>query len=100
MQAIKLQSDLEEIEENKGNLSKDLIEKNREALAWEKKWQLATETKENMKKEQSSEGEIGHMKAEIHRMTVRILLLSIIIHRTGKQAKTYKLFFLRSDTAN
>lgn len=71
MEALTLQADLEEMEEMKINLSKDLIERNREALAWEKKLQLAVETKQNMVKEQSSEGEVGNMKAEIHRMTVR-----------------------------
>jgi hypothetical protein len=48
------------------------LEKQRELLAWEKKLQMAQETKQNTKQEREKEGDIGAMKAEIHRMEVPI----------------------------
>lgn len=70
METIKIDSDITDIEEDKVNLSKELIEHNREALVWEKKIQMTVETKQNMDKERGEGGEIGNMKAEIHRMHV------------------------------
>ncbi|GAB0089107.1 Coiled-coil domain-containing protein 40 [Sergentomyia squamirostris] len=71
MSILQLERDIEElimeIEE-----TKDLvIEKHREALAWETKYRLAVETKKSSDMEASSDSETGHMKAEIHRMEVR-----------------------------
>lgn len=43
---------------------------NREALEWEKKLISAKETKNTMIEERGQEGEVGTMKAEIHRMNV------------------------------
>ncbi|XP_055684486.1 coiled-coil domain-containing protein 40 [Lutzomyia longipalpis] len=63
-----------EIEELEGEIeeTKDLvIEKHREALAWETKYRLAVETKKSSDMEASAESETGHMRAEIHRMEVR-----------------------------
>lgn len=72
---LKLDKDLidlaREIEESK-NLA---LEMHREALSWETKWKMANETKEYRAKEQDALGEIGSMKAEIHRMEVRFLQL-------------------------
>lgn len=71
LEALQIEAQIEDMEEDKVNLSTELIEKNREALSWEKKIQMATETRQEIKKEQSQEGEIGVMKSEIHRMNVR-----------------------------
>ncbi|PSN31759.1 hypothetical protein C0J52_14584 [Blattella germanica] len=71
MAAVKLQCEIEELEQDKVNLGETLLEKQRDYLAWEKKFQMAQETKENTDRERSKEGEVGNMKAEIHRMQVR-----------------------------
>ncbi|KAF5290868.1 hypothetical protein FQR65_LT11507 [Abscondita terminalis] len=71
MESVKLQSDITDIEEDKVTLSNDLVDLNREALAWEKKIKMATETKKEIEEERSAGGEVGNMKAEIHRMQVR-----------------------------
>lgn len=70
MECLQLQEVIANFEEEKQNLSEQLLELNRETLAWEKKFQIATETKSNVLKEQKQDGEIGSMKAEIHRMNV------------------------------
>ena len=70
MDVIKLEYELVEIEEDSQSLTEELMEKNREALAWEAKWKLAEETKQNVNSEKSQGGEIGNMKMEIHRMNV------------------------------
>lgn len=70
LETLGLEDDLEDMENDKVRLSDDLIEKNRERLAWEKKYKMALETKENLKQDQ--EGELNDMKAEIHRMNVRL----------------------------
>lgn len=56
-----------EIEENR----QLAMEKHREALSWETKWKLATDTKKQRDQEFAAASEIGLMKAEIHRMEVR-----------------------------
>lgn len=58
------------MEDDKQNLSNKLIELNREALAWEKKLQMALEMRQNINEERKEGGEVGSMKAEIHRMNV------------------------------
>lgn len=70
MECLQLEEMLASLEEEKQNLSEQLLEHNRETLAWEKKLQIATETKNNIQKEVKQGGEIGNMKAEIHRMHV------------------------------
>ncbi|KAJ8953759.1 hypothetical protein NQ318_015415 [Aromia moschata] len=67
---LQTQADIVDIEEDKENLSKEVIEVNREALEWEKKLQHAKETMNSMREERSHGGEVEGMKLEIHRMTV------------------------------
>ncbi|KAB0794085.1 hypothetical protein PPYR_13705 [Photinus pyralis] len=71
MESLKIEADIADIEEDKMSLSKELIDVNREALVWEKKIQMAVATKKTMDKENGEGGEVGNMKAEIHRMHVR-----------------------------
>lgn len=75
MQSLQLEAQITDLEEEKVNLSNELIERNREALVWEKKLIMAKETKAQMDQEKQAEGEIGTMKAEIHRMSVRLTQL-------------------------
>lgn len=65
-----MESEITQVEEDKVALSKELIDLNREALAWEKKIQMCVEAKHTIDKERSEGGEVGNMKAEIHRMEV------------------------------
>lgn len=51
-------------------MSEELIELNRLVLEWEKKFLCAKETKDIIAAERGREGEVGSMKAEIHRMNV------------------------------
>ncbi|KAJ9573883.1 hypothetical protein L9F63_008743 [Diploptera punctata] len=71
LEAIKLENEIKELQEEKISLGETLLEKQRELLAWEKQYLMAQETKRNTEQEKSKEGEIGNMKAEIHRMQVR-----------------------------
>ncbi|CAG2054822.1 unnamed protein product [Timema podura] len=70
MESVKLEAELRELEQEKVHLSDRLMDSQRESLAWEKKLQMAVENKMRMDQERSKEGEIGNMKAEIHRMEV------------------------------
>lgn len=70
MECLQLEELISSFEEEKQNLSEQLLGLNRETLAWEKKLQIASETKSNVQKEAKQGGEIGNMKAEIHRMHV------------------------------
>lgn len=70
METLKLQTLLTDMEEEKIQLSKELIERNREALAWQTKIQMVSEARSDMSKESSGESEVAMMKREIHRMTV------------------------------
>lgn len=72
MECLQLQETIADFEEEKQNLSEQLLELNRETLAWEKKLQIAAETKGNVLKEKRGAGEIAIMKSEIHRMNVGI----------------------------
>lgn len=74
MECLQLEETIANFEEEKQNLSEQLLELNRETLAWEKKLQIANETKSNLQKEVKQGGEIGNMKAEIHRMNVCTIL--------------------------
>nr|CAH7722539.1 unnamed protein product [Callosobruchus chinensis] len=67
---LQIVADIEEIEEDKVSLSKELIEVNREALEWDKKLQLAREAVNSLRDEQNKEGEVGNMRQEIHKMEV------------------------------
>ncbi|KAK5641501.1 hypothetical protein RI129_010048 [Pyrocoelia pectoralis] len=71
MESLKIEADIADIEQDKVDISKELIDTNREALAWEKKIHMAVKTKRDMDKEKGEGGEVGNMKAEIHRMHVR-----------------------------
>jgi hypothetical protein len=76
LEALLLQSDIRDLEQEKVQLGESLLEKQRELLAWEKKLQMAQETKQSIQYERGKEGDIGTMKAEIHRMEVRCILLT------------------------
>lgn len=71
LECIKLESTISDNEREKEQLSKDLIEISRDVMVWEKKFQMANETKKSIDEEKSAGGEIGAMQNEIHRMTVR-----------------------------
>uniref|UniRef100_A0A1B6C4I5 Coiled-coil domain-containing protein 40 n=1 Tax=Clastoptera arizonana TaxID=38151 RepID=A0A1B6C4I5_9HEMI len=66
-----LQTEKCQMEIDKEELRKQLIETQREMLAWEKKVKLAAETKQSLEKAKCEGGEIAVMKSEIHRMEVR-----------------------------
>lgn len=70
MDCIKLESKLQDMETDKDNLGTQLLEVNKETLAWERKIKVAAETKQSIMREKSIDGEIGNMKNEIHRMHV------------------------------
>ena len=70
MEGIKLEREIQELQQEKISLGETLLEKEREYLAWEKQYLMAQETKKKTEQERSKEGEIGNMKAEIHRMQV------------------------------
>ncbi|XP_022900304.2 coiled-coil domain-containing protein 40 [Onthophagus taurus] len=71
MSIIKLESDIQDLQNDIQQLSTDLIDKNREALEWEKHWKMLVETKKNINDAKSAGGEVGMMRSEIHRMRVR-----------------------------
>jgi hypothetical protein len=65
-----LQSEIQDLEQDKVQLVEKLLEKQRELLAWEKNLQMAQETQWDTDQERATEGEVGAMRAEIHRMQV------------------------------
>nr|XP_015212263.1 PREDICTED: coiled-coil domain-containing protein 40 isoform X1 [Lepisosteus oculatus] len=69
-QSVQMQMKLERIQEEKERLLNSLVEAERQIMLWEKKTQLARETREAVDSE-VGQGEIRTMKAEIHRMEVR-----------------------------
>lgn len=71
VECIRLESESEDLEKEKEQVSKELLDINRTVLAWEKKFQMANETKKSFEAEKGAEGEMGAMQNEIHRMTVR-----------------------------
>ncbi|XP_045497397.1 coiled-coil domain-containing protein 40 [Colias croceus] len=68
---IQLEEDIEAMEKEKINLTQDLDRVQREALIWQRKGILAVDLKRNIQNAKSAAGEIGQMRAEIHRMEVR-----------------------------
>lgn len=48
------------------------VEKHREALSWETKWKMAAETIRYRADQTAAASELGMMRAEIHRMEVRL----------------------------
>ena len=68
--SIKMQANLDYLREEKERLLNSLVEAERQIMLWEKKTQLAKETKAAVDSE-VGQGEIKAMKAEIHRMEVR-----------------------------
>ncbi|XP_068084309.1 coiled-coil domain-containing protein 40 [Anabrus simplex] len=71
MASLTLQADISDLQQEKQQLLQTLREGQGESLVWEKKLQMAVETKQTLERERSKEGEIGAMKSEIHRMQVR-----------------------------
>uniref|UniRef100_A0A3B3RJE8 Coiled-coil domain 40 molecular ruler complex subunit n=1 Tax=Paramormyrops kingsleyae TaxID=1676925 RepID=A0A3B3RJE8_9TELE len=69
-ESVRMQMKLEEVQENKERLISRLVEAERHVMLWEKKIQLAKETRLAVDSE-VGQGEIRQMKAEIHRMEVR-----------------------------
>lgn len=72
--SIQMQENLNSLKEEKERLLNSLVEAERQIMLWEKKTQLARETKAAVDSE-AGQGEIREMKAEIHRMTVRYVLV-------------------------
>jgi hypothetical protein len=70
LEAVTLQSEIRDLEQDKIQLVEKLLEKQQELLAWEKKLQMAQETKRDTEQERAKEGDVGAMRAEIHRMQV------------------------------
>ncbi|XP_045477303.1 coiled-coil domain-containing protein 40 [Harmonia axyridis] len=71
MECLKLEAQIVDIEEEKLILSKQLLDINREVLEWEKKLKIIVTTKNQIQLEKGSEGEIGQMRLEVHKMEVR-----------------------------
>lgn len=76
MASLTILEEMCQLEVDKEDLRKQLIETQREMLAWEKKEELAAETKHNMESAKKEGGEIGVMKTEIHRMEVGLYIQS------------------------
>ncbi|XP_034830510.1 coiled-coil domain-containing protein 40 [Maniola hyperantus] len=93
---IQLEEDIEAFEKEKINLTQDLEKAQREALIWQRKGILAVDLKRNIQNAKSAAGEIGQMRAEIHRMEVRREQL----RKTGeKLAEDLALYVTRRETA-
>lgn len=69
-ESIELQATLEGTTEEKERLLNSLVESERQIMLWEKKTQLARETRAAVDSE-VGQGEMKAMRAEIHRMQVR-----------------------------
>merc|ERR1711936_123668 len=70
MESILLQQKLDGIKDEKERLLNSLVEAERQIMLWEKKTQLARETRAAVDSE-VGQGEMRAMKSEIHRMQVR-----------------------------
>uniref|UniRef100_A0A0B7A0L2 Coiled-coil domain-containing protein 40 n=1 Tax=Arion vulgaris TaxID=1028688 RepID=A0A0B7A0L2_9EUPU len=70
LESIQLQARLDEIKEEKERLLNSLVEAERQIMLWEKKTQLARETRAAVDSE-VGQGEMRAMRSEIHRMQVR-----------------------------
>ncbi|CAK1547011.1 unnamed protein product [Leptosia nina] len=92
---IQLEEDIEAMEKDKINLTQELDRVQREALIWQRKGILAVDLKRNIQNAKSAAGEIGQMRAEIHRMEVRREQL----RKTGeKLAEDLALYVTRRET--
>ncbi|XP_043924009.1 coiled-coil domain-containing protein 40 [Protopterus annectens] len=69
-ESVELQEKLHQLKEEKERLLINLVEAERQILLWEKKSQLAKETRDAVDSD-VGQGEIRIMRAEIHRMEVR-----------------------------
>lgn len=78
LECLRIESENQDLQKEKEQLSKDLIEINREIMIWEKKVQMATDTKKCIDEEKGQSGDIGGMQSEIHRMTVITCFVSIL----------------------
>ncbi|XP_039754155.1 coiled-coil domain-containing protein 40 [Pararge aegeria] len=93
---IQIEEDIEAFEKEKMNLTQELEKGQREALIWQRKGILAVDLKRNIQNAKSAAGEIGQMRAEIHRMEVRREQL----RKTGeKLADDLALYVTRRETA-
>ncbi|WAQ97414.1 CCD40-like protein [Mya arenaria] len=70
LESVELQQDLDALKEEKERLLNSLVEAERQIMLWEKKTQLARETRAAVDSE-VGQGEVRAMKSEIHRMQVR-----------------------------
>lgn len=70
LESIQMQKKLDGLKEEKERLLNSLVEAERQIMLWEKKTQLAKETRAAVDSE-VGQNEIRAMKAEIHRMQVR-----------------------------
>jgi hypothetical protein len=70
LEAVTLQSEIQDLEQDKIQLGETFLEKQQELLAWEKKLQMAQEVKRDTEQERGKEGDVGAMRAEINRMQV------------------------------
>ncbi|XP_046960067.1 coiled-coil domain-containing protein 40 [Vanessa cardui] len=93
---IQMEEDIEAFEKEKINLTQELDRVQREALIWQRKGMLAVDLKRNIQNAKSAAGEIGQMRAEIHRMEVRREQL----RKTGeKLGEDLALYVTRRETA-
>ncbi|CAG9584554.1 unnamed protein product [Danaus chrysippus] len=96
MEIIQIEEEIEAFEKEKMNLAQELDRIQREALIWQRKGILAVELKKNIHNAKSAAGEIGQMRAEIHRMEVRREQL----RKTGeKLSEDLALYVTRRETA-
>lgn len=92
--ALSMLTEMCNLEIEKDELRKKLSESQRECLAWEKKLQLAVEMKTKIEKAKGEGGDIAVMKAEIHRMEVRLAQL----HKAQeKLAQDMEMCIIRRD---
>ncbi|KAH9504072.1 Coiled-coil domain-containing protein 40 [Bulinus truncatus] len=70
LESIQMQDRLDGIKEEKERLLNSLVEAERQIMLWEKKTQLARETRDAVNSE-IGQGEMQAMRSEIHRMQVR-----------------------------
>ncbi|KAI4455957.1 coiled-coil domain-containing protein 40 [Holotrichia oblita] len=68
LEIVKAETDIVDIENDINRLSVELLDQNREALEWEKKYKMVLETKNNINEEKGVGGEVTAMRTEIHRM--------------------------------
>ncbi|XP_063240891.1 coiled-coil domain-containing protein 40-like [Bacillus rossius redtenbacheri] len=79
-----LRAELDELHGDQDRLRAELLGLQRDCLAWEKKLRLATDTKQSIAREHGSRGDVGAMRAEIHRMEVRYSQLRKVQERLAQ----------------